>query len=443
MIPITFLEGEKIVVFGLGKSGLATAAALRAGGALPYCCDDHESSLAEARAQGFEAMPMAQIPWAECKSLILSPGVPLTHPEPHPVVIKAEHEALDIVGDVELFFLEREFLDAKDTVIAITGTNGKSTTTALTTHMLNQIGEKAVMGGNIGVPVLSLPPFGSGHTYVLELSSFQIDLTPSLKPTVGVLLNVSEDHLDRHGSMEHYASLKELLALGAEFPIVVTEDRYTKKIAQHLELMGRDFLPIESASFADNMRGHPVLRGDHNVQNAVAAFAVGWKLQYEPPKLMEAIYSFAGLAHRMEVLGRIGKVLFVNDSKATNADSTEKALKSYDNLYWIVGGRAKSDGIDPLVPLFDKIRHAFLIGEAAPAFAEVLGAHGVAFTHCGDVGGAVLQAFQVAQQSGDDVPVVMFSPSCASFDQYKNFEQRGEHFRECVQALAAAVAEKN
>lgn len=439
MIPITFLEGKSVVVFGLGASGLSAARALRLGGALPVLTDDKETAFEAARAEGFVCVPYQQIDWDLMFTLVLAPGVPLTHPEPHPVVRLAQVAGLDIVGDVELFFLQRELVEPKAPVVAITGTNGKSTTTALMAHVLKELGVPVAMGGNIGVPVLDLAPLGTGHTYVLELSSFQIDLTPSLHPTVGILLNISEDHLDRHGDMETYAGVKEMLIQGADFGVIASDDVWCQRILNRQASRGRDVMPVEPADFVDTLAGHPVLKGLHNAQNAISVFAAAWHLGYDPAAIRHALDCFTGLAHRLEPLGLVDGVLFINDSKATNADSAEKALQAYDDIFWIAGGKPKTGGIEALSPLFPRVRQAFLIGAAEDEFSQTLEASSVLTDRCGTLDVAVQQAFEAARESGLDRPVVLLSPACASFDQYRSFEARGEHFRSLFHALQQDV----
>lgn len=437
MIIASEFAGKRVVVFGLGKSGLSTAQSLKSGGAIVLLSDDNAQNREQALLAGYDVLPPDQIVWDDYETLVLSPGVPLTHPEPHMVVERAQHSGLDIIGDVELFFLERQSLAPNECVICITGTNGKSTTTALTAHVLEQLGHKVAMGGNIGVPVLSLPMPGQGYTYVLELSSYQIDLTPSLHPSIGVLLNISEDHLDRHGDMANYANVKRQLVANSDFPIVVTDDFYTQDIAKFIQRTKGDNICSASEGFSANMEGHSVLKGAHNVQNAMAAFAVAWYLKHDAQDIMKAIYSFKGLEHRMEPCGTLDGVAFINDSKATNVDSAEKALMSFDDIFWIAGGKPKTGGIEALAPYFSKIAKAFLIGVAAEEFSKTLDKYTVPYEIVGTMDVAVEEAFKSAVSSNRNSPVVLLSPACASFDQYKSFEHRGEHFKELVAGLSS------
>jgi UDP-N-acetylmuramoylalanine--D-glutamate ligase len=385
--------------------------------------------------------------------------VPLTHPTPHWTASLANRHGVEIIGDIELFCRERAKSGAQCPLVAITGTNGKSTTTALITHLINSAGGDAQMGGNIGVPVLALEPFAPGRTYVLEVSSYQIDLAPSLRSTVGILLNVSEDHLDRHGSMENYAAIKALLPARVEpggTAVIGADDRYTRAAADRIERAGRTVVRVSVQShlrdgyYAEGSRivravagkAHPVaqlagigaLRGKHNAQNAAAAIAACIALGLDLPAIQKGLVSFPGLAHRMQQIGRKDNVLYVNDSKATNADSAAKALASFNDIFWIAGGRPKTGGIDSLAEFFPRIRKAYLIGEAANEFAGTLEGK-VAYEICGVMSAAVDAAARDAAASGLKEPVVLLSPACASFDQYPNFEVRGKAFTDLVMAI--------
>ncbi len=456
MIPVTTFEGRSVAVFGLARSGLDAVRALMAGGANVAAWDDAAPRVAQAREQGFPVADLREADWTGFDSLVLSPGVPLTHPAPHWTVEKAKAAGVEIIGDTELFFRERAALDPACPVVAITGTNGKSTTTALIGHLIRSAGRPVAVGGNIGTAVLSLEPFGDGRAYVLELSSYQIDLTPTLTPSVGVLLNVTPDHLDRHGSLEHYAEVKARIAERAETAVIAVDDDWTRGIADAAEKAGtrvvrvsaRDRLgfgvflrgsKIVSASgdaeteIAD-LAGIGALRGEHNAQNAVAAVATVLAVGLASAKIASGLKSFPGLAHRMEEIGRRGKVLFVNDSKATNADAAARSLASFATIYWIAGGRAKSGGIEPLRGFFPKVRRAFLIGEAAGDFAATLG-NQVPHETSGDLSTAVAAAASAAANDEALEPVVLLAPACASFDQFADFEARGDAFRKLVAGL--------
>ncbi|MCJ2134721.1 UDP-N-acetylmuramoyl-L-alanine--D-glutamate ligase [Methylobacterium sp. J-026] len=453
MIPITVFEGKTIALFGLGGSGLATAHALRAGGAEVIAWDDNADSLARARDAGIETRDLREADWSGLAALVLSPGVPLTHPEPHWTVRLARDAGVEIVGDIELFCRERRVTAPGAPFVAITGTNGKSTTTALVAHVLAQAGRDVQVGGNIGTAILSLAPPDAGRVHVIEMSSFQIDLTPGLDPSVGVLMNITPDHLDRHGTMEQYAAIKERLIRGAGLAVVGIDDAPSRAIADrrgtdlvrvhvpHGDVLCADALTVrdgivrepDGTALAD-VNGIGSLRGAHNWQNAAVAVAVARALGLPLDAIQAGLSSFPGLPHRMEEVGRRGPVLFVNDSKATNADSTEKALTAFRDIHWILGGKPKDGGIFPLVPYFERVAHAYLIGAASDAFAATLeGA--VPYTRCETLDVAVPKAAENAAASGAPEPVVLLSPACASYDQFPNFEIRGDKFRELVRAL--------
>ncbi|WP_029353028.1 UDP-N-acetylmuramoyl-L-alanine--D-glutamate ligase [Bosea sp. 117] len=459
MIAVTSLRGRSVALFGLGGSGLATARALVAGGAIVTAWDDSPTSVAKAQAEGIPTADLRGIDWAGVAALVLAPGVPLTHPVPHWTVGLARNAGVEVIGDIELFCRERRLAARRSHFAAITGTNGKSTTTALLAHLMQVGGRDVQIGGNFGPAILSLEPPKPGRVHVIECSSYQIDLAPSLDPSVGILLNLSPDHLDRHGTMQHYAAVKERLVAGVEAggtAVVGVDDDWCQAIADRLERAGVNVVrisvrrPLADGIYYENGRlivaeggatrftvplsGIGSLRGTHNGQNAAAAFASARALGLAPEIIAAAMKSFPGLAHRMEEVRRIGPVLFVNDSKATNADAAERALASFEDIYWIAGGKPKAGGIAPLAPYFPRIRKAYLVGEAAEAFAATLGG---AVTHemSGTIDNAVAAAARDAAASGDAHPVVLLSPACASFDQFPNFEVRGDHFRALVQAL--------
>jgi UDP-N-acetylmuramoylalanine--D-glutamate ligase len=453
MIPVTTFAGKRVAVFGLGGSGLVTAEALIAGGAEVVAWDDGEAGRAKAAQAGIPVADLREEDWSRFAALVLSPGVPLTHPEPHWSAKLAKAAGVEIIGDIELFCRERAKAAPQAPFIAITGTNGKSTTTALVAHILTVAGKDVQMGGNIGRAILSLDPPAPERFHVIECSSFQIDLAPSLAPSVGVLLNLTPDHLDRHGTMENYAAIKERLVAKAGTAVVGIGDELSAAIAVRRERAGRPTTRVSAAQllakgvhaegakiFSDggeaiaDLAGNGSLRGRHNAQNAAAAVAVVLALGIAPTTIAAAVKSFVGLPHRMEEVGRIGPVLFINDSKATNADSTEKALAAFDGgIFWILGGRPKEGGITSLAPYFPRIAKAYLIGEAAEAFAATLDDH-VPFARCGTVEAAVAAAAGDAT-AGPGEAVVLLSPACASYDQFANFGARGDRFRELVLAL--------
>ncbi|HEY1630114.1 MAG TPA: UDP-N-acetylmuramoyl-L-alanine--D-glutamate ligase [Rhizomicrobium sp.] len=462
MIVFRSFANEIVGVFGLARSGAASVRALKAGGANVYAWDDNEALRAQAEKDGAKVLPLGE--WPRFKALVLSPGIPLTHPKPHEVVLAARAIGAEVIGDMELF--AREIRPNRDgrgraPVIAITGTNGKSTTTALIGHILSSCGFAAEVGGNIGKPVLDLASPNGRTVYVLEVSSYQIDLSPSLTPDVAVLTNITPDHIDRHGSLENYATVKarllEQTAKDGQAAIGV-DDALTASIYTRLsvkgaaeavpvsvgKVLGRGIFAVDGTLYdAQGQRATRVmdltalthLPGAHNWQNAALAYAATKPLVKDARAIARAIESFAGLAHRIEDVGRIGKVRFINDSKATNAEAAERALVCFPDIYWIAGGRPKEGGVESLKPHFARIRKAYLIGEAAEGFARTLGSvpHDMSRT----LDHAVAQAFADARASSAPSPVVLLSPACASFDQFKDFEARGDAFRSLVKALAS------
>lgn len=461
MIPVTTFGGKRVAVFGLGGSGLASCHALKAGGADVVACDDSAAKLAEAQAAGFTTADLRSADWKQFAALVLTPGVPLTHPVPHWSVLKARAAGVEVIGDIELFCRERRAHAPNAPFVAITGTNGKSTTSALIAHLMRDAGFDTQLGGNIGTAILSLEPPRNGRVHVVEVSSYQIDLAPSLDPSVGILINLSEDHIDRHGTMANYAAVKERLVAGVQSngtAVIGVDDDLCQAIADRVEQAGRRVVrisvrrPLADGLYAEGERlveasaaakteiarlgGIGSLRGQHNAQNAACASAAVRALGLSPDVIQKGLRSFPGLAHRMEQVGRRHGVLFVNDSKGTNADAAARALSSFDDIYWIAGGKPKAGGITSLAEYFPRIRKAYLIGEAAAEFSTTLGSR-VTHDMSGTLDVAVRQAAQDAEASGTASPVVLLSPACASFDQFPNFEKRGSHFRDLVMALGA------
>ena len=456
MIPVTAFKSRKVALFGLGGSGLATARALVEGGADVFAWDDNPDSVEKAKAQGIGTADLRALDWRQMAAFVLSPGVPLTHPKPHWTVDLARAAGVEIIGDVELFVRERRALAPDCPFIAITGTNGKSTTTALIAHILTASGRNTQMGGIIGTAILTLEPPQNDRFFVVECSSYQIDLAPTINPSAGILLNLTPDHLDRHGTMQHYADVKERLVAGSQSAIIGVDDSYCSVIADRVEKAGRQVTRISrrhvlsNGLYADGSRimqatasgtnllvdldGIPTLRGSHNAQNASAAVAACLAVGVSIEEIRTGLKSFPGLKHRMQPVGRKGQVVFVNDSKATNADAAAPALSSYDRIYWIAGGLPKEGGITSLSPFFPRIVKAYLIGEAAPAFASTLG-DAVPFEISGTLERAVAHATADAAQHPEVASAVLLSPACASFDQYKNFEVRGDAFVAHVAAL--------
>jgi UDP-N-acetylmuramoylalanine--D-glutamate ligase len=461
MIPVTTFDGKPVALFGLGGSGLATALALRRGGASVAAWDDSEAARDAARDKGVPVVDLAGADWAGFAALVLAPGVPLTHPEPHWTARAARAAGTEIIGDIELYCRERRKIALPTPFYAITGTNGKSTTTTLLAHLLATFGYRVEMGGNIGTPILELSPPAPDVCHVIECSSFQIDLARSLDPYVGVLLNVTPDHLDRHGTIEHYAAIKERLVAQADVAVIGLDDPYCVAIAERLRRAGKpgtsisatrtnltDGIVLDGARLLRcvggrhlpiaDLAGIASLRGRHNGQNAAAAVAALGAHAHNTALVQSGLRGFPGLAHRMEDVARAGRVLFVNDSKATNADAAEKALTAFDNIYWIAGGKAKEGGIEPLRRHFGRIAKAYLIGAASDDFATTLEGS-LPYARCGTLDVAVREAARDARASGGDA-VVLLSPACASYDQFRNFELRGDAFRAAVKTTLAQAA---
>ena len=455
MIPVDGFSARKVAVLGLARSGLATVRALRAGGAAVFAWDDDADRRPAAADSGAQVTPLEAMPWAEMAALVLSPGIPLHHPTPHPAVAMARRHGVEIIGDIELFIRN---VDAGQ-VVAITGTNGKSTTTALLGYLLHDAGFSVAVGGNLGLPVLDLPRLDGDGFYVLELSSYQLDLTPSLTCRAACLLNVTPDHLDRHGGMDGYIAAKRQIfrALTDDGVCVVgADDAPTRATADTLRAAGQRVVEISAGrlpgdgvfndanqvtvrhndqcrTLADRSAA-TALPGSHNGQNAAAAAALALDLGLADADIARGLLSFPGLAHRQERIRALNGVAYVNDSKATNAAAAARALACYTPIYWIAGGRAKDGGITALSAFFPRIRHAYLIGEAARDFARDLEGH-APYSLCGALPQAVDQAHHLAQAEHLDGATVLLAPAAASFDQFDSFEARGEVFRQQVMAL--------
>jgi len=461
VIPARTFEGQRVAVFGLARSGLAAARSLKAGGAEVAAWDEAKAARDVAAAEGFELVDLARADWSIFSALVLSPGVPLTHPEPHWTVKKARQAGVEIIGDIEIFARAVNAAPAhrRPKVVAITGTNGKSTTTALIGHMLTAAGRDARIGGNIGLGVLGLDDMHGGAVYVFELSSYQLDLTFSLKPDVSILLNITPDHLDRHGDMEGYVAAKRRVLLNqaaGDTAVIGVDDAWCQRICTEItaanrrtiwpissrRAMGRGVYALQGVLYdatgervievADLLRARS-LPGRHNWQNAAAAYAAARALGLSVEDAATGLVTFPGLVHRMETVGEIDGVRFVNDSKATNADAARQAMSSYPSFYWIAGGRPKAGGIEPLEDLFPRITKAYLVGEAADDFARALDGkapHRTSRT----IEAAVADAFADARAAGEPA-IVLLSPACASFDQFPDFEVRGDAFRTAVHGL--------
>jgi UDP-N-acetylmuramoylalanine--D-glutamate ligase len=468
MIPVRGFEGKTVAVFGLARTGLAAARALVAGGAEVALWDEKPSAQAAARDAGFTLTDLSTADWSKFAALMLSPGVPLTHPAPNWTVERAKAASVEILGDIELFArtVNAAPEHKRPKIVAITGTNGKSTTTALVGHICAQAGRDVRVGGNIGVGVLDLEDMHGGAVYVLELSSYQLDLTSSLKPDVAIILNISPDHLERHGGMDGYVAAKRRILANqgkGDTAVIGVDDPWGARICTEItaanrrtivpisasKAMGRGVYALDGLLYdatgertveAADLKRARSLPGRHNWQNAAAAYAAAKGIGVAADEAAEHLMTFPGLAHRMETVGSLGKVRFVNDSKATNTDAARQALSSYPKVYWIAGGQAKPGGIEALEDLFPRIEKAYLIGEAASAFAETMNGKAQA-VDCGTMEAAVAAAFADAQAAGGEA-IVLLSPAAASFDQFQDFEDRGEAFRRAVRNLAGGADAK-
>jgi UDP-N-acetylmuramoylalanine--D-glutamate ligase len=468
MIEVDAFQGRRVAVFGLARSGLTAARALIAGGAQVICWDDSHNAREIAAGEGLDLADLRLTDWSALAALVLAPGVPLTHPAPHWTVEMAAAAGVPVIGDIELFALAVAAAPEHKTpkVVAITGTNGKSTTTALVAHILAQAGRDARMGGNIGQGVLGLAPMHGGAVYVLELSSYQLDLTHSLRADAAVLLNITPDHLDRHGGLEGYAAAKRRIFQGhgaGDTAVIGVDDAYGQRFCTEITAANRRTIwPISARKAisrgvyalqgllydATGERGvvkvadlaaARSLPGRHNWQNAAAAYAAVRALGLTTAEAVAGLADFPGLAHRLETIGSLAQVRFVNDSKATNVEAARQALSAWPRVYWIAGGRPKT-GIEALADLFPRVIKAYLIGEAAQDFARTLEGRAPA-TIVGTLPAAVSAAYRDACEAGGPA-IVLFSPACASFDQYADFEARGEAFRAAVHDLAPHPAEQ-
>ncbi|MDZ7907420.1 MAG: UDP-N-acetylmuramoyl-L-alanine--D-glutamate ligase [Gemmobacter sp.] len=466
MIPVQGFDGRKVAVLGLGRSGLATARALQAGGAEPLVWDDSAEARAKAEAEGFTCTDlMKQGAFDGVACLVTSPGIPHLYPTPNKVIARALDLGIPVDNDIGLFF--RSFgaadwaeLDTPPKVICVTGSNGKSTTTALIHHILQVAGRPTQMAGNIGRGVLDIDPPQEGEVVVLELSSYQTELARALTPDVVVFTNLSPDHLDRHNGMGGYfAAKRRLFAEGGPDRCVVgvdetegkflagqlaqgPEDDRVIRISSGTKLEGFGWSVFARKGFlaewrrgrqmaSIDLRGVAGLPGAHNHQNACAAYAACRALGLAPKLIEGAFHSFAGLPHRSQLVGERGGVRFINDSKATNVDSAAKALQAFPKIRWIAGGMGKDGGIVALEPFLGSVVKAYLIGFSARDFALQLGATPYVIAE------TMEQAVAQAAAEAEPGEVVLLAPAAASFDQYPNFEKRGEDFTARVQALLA------
>ena len=427
MITSPTWRGKRYAVLGLARSGAATVRALVASGAEVTAWDSSEA--ARTAVSGAAIANPEEIDLAGFDGLVVSPGVPINR---HPVAAKARAAGVPVIGDIELFAQARSDLPAHK-LVGITGTNGKSTTTALIHHILENAGIPARLGGNIGTPILGEEPLAEGGVYVLELSSYQIDLTNSLDCDVAILLNITPDHLDRYDGFEAYAASKaRLFAMqSAEHAAIIgIGDAASARIAQSLSARGEHLTKIAPGICMDQSRW-PSLQGPHNAQNALAAIDACKALGIGDAVIDRGLASFKGLPHRMERVASRNGVAFVNDSKATNPDSTAPALAAFDRIHWILGGQAKTDDLDACARSFGHVVRAYTIGESGPRFAAILRAL-MPVEESGTLEAALTSAAAKAV-AGE---TVLLSPASASFDQFRDFEDRGDRFRTLVGALA-------
>ena len=458
MIPVRGYTGCKVAVLGLGRSGLTAARALRAGGAEPIVWDDNEKSRIAADAEDFVILDLNKnSSWQDIVCLIVSPGIPHLYPAPHPIVLKAWQNGVVVDNDIGLFFRsfatqEWDNFDVMPKVICVTGSNGKSTTTALIAHLLEGSNRKVVVAGNIGRGVLDIPPAQDGTIVVLELSSYQIDLARALAPDIAVFINLSPDHLDRHNGMGGYFYAKRRLFIDGnpDRAIIGVDEIEGQFLENQLRQDAKSGDPVISVSvnsklqnngwsvfsrkgfLAEWRKGRQVasidlrsmsgLLGEHNHQNACCAYAVCRSIGLAPKLIEEKLNSYVGLTHRCQTVGTFNGVMYVNDSKATNVDAAKKALLAFKNILWIVGGESKEGGVLPLKPYFNRIKKAYLIGTDVSDLIKDLSS--IDFV----IAGSISEAVRLASLDAEKNDVVLLAPACASFDQYENFEKRGDDF---------------
>ncbi|EHL97814.1 UDP-N-acetylmuramoyl-L-alanine--D-glutamate ligase [Acetobacteraceae bacterium AT-5844] len=448
-------SGQRIAIVGLGRAGLPSARRLVEWGAEVLCWDDGEAARKGAAEAGLKVGNPALVPGFPFDALLLSPGIPHTLPRVHPAAAAAKAAGVPVLCDAELLFRAVRAWPSQARFVGITGTNGKSTTTALIHHLLKRAGRAVEVGGNLGPAALGLRLLGDDGVYVLEMSSYMLERLDRLHFNIGILLNLSPDHLDRHGDMDGYAAAKlhvfdhqdagdiAVLGMDDDWGARFAAGRGAKVVpvsgqtAQKGGVWAEGRILRDEAGIIADLDTARALPGSHNAQNAAAAAAAALALGLTRQEIAEGIADFPGLPHRQEAVGTIDGIAFVNDSKATNADSTERALLSYDRVVLIAGGVPKAGGLTPLAPLFPRIAHAVLIGQAAEDFAATLAAHGVAHDIAGTLGAAIPAALAAARATG--TKVVLLSPACASFDQFTGFDARGDAFRAQVASMMETV----
>ena len=428
----SLFRGKRFAVVGLGKNGLPAALGLQRMGAEVVAWDDNPAARAAAFGVDLRDPSVGAFRF---DGLVLSPGIPHRLPAPHPAAERARAEGVPILSDVELLFQAVRASGSRARFVGITGTNGKSTTTALLAHILEHAGLSVAAGANLGPAALSLPLLPHHGVYVLEMSSYMLERLATVRFDAAVMLNLSPDHIDRHGDMAGYALAKRAIfdrQSASDLAVVGVDDPGSRDMADGL---GRSVVRVSGAD-VPLARG-AALPGSHNAQNAAAATAVARFLDVADKTIVAGLVSYPGLPHRQQLVATVDGVAFVNDSKATNADAAERALVCYDRVVWIAGGMAKEGGIEPLVPLFPRVARALLIGRDAPQFAETLTRAGVAFETVGTLEAAVPAAFAAAKADG--AAVVLLSPACASWDQFTGYDQRGDRFAELARRLPHAA----
>ena len=471
MLELPSAQNLHYIVMGLGRSGLATCLALQRAGAHISAWDDDEQNRNALVNYNIELIPPASMPWSTVTALILSPGIPHRLPQPHITATYAHKANIPIICDIEL--LAQNYSHSQS--IGITGTNGKSTTTALIHHILSCADKMTAMGGNIGIPVCELPSFEATGIYVLELSSYQLERIPTLNLDVAVLLNITTDHLSRHGTMDDYINVKKHIfdhQKNCQWAIISVDDEPCRHIFETLQsswlhktvvistqrnldrglyiengwlidAWWQSRQPVLDLIKFDNLPGH------HNWQNILCAYAVARIHNINPPEITDYISTFINLPHRLEYLGAVNGIKFINDSKATNPESTIHALSLYNNIYWIVGGSPKDSELNGLENHYDHVQQAYTIGQATHRFTEILQDHSIAVTPCHNLDHAVQLAYADANKYNfandghrhNNSPVILLSPACASFDQFKDFEHRGETFRYLFNTIKQQVEE--
>ncbi len=450
----------KYVIYGLGISGISAAKFLAKSGFEVIATDDNENSLKNQKIEGVNFLPVAEINFDEKTIISFAPGIPLHYPQPHKILEITQKTGAKLVCDIEIFYQ----LNQNNNFIAVTGTNGKSTTTALTGFIFQNLGIPAEIGGNIGVPCFDLPQKQNNFSYIFETSSFQLDLISKSHFQIAALLNITPDHIDRHGSIENYIKAKKAIfrnQIAGDFALIDVDNHNSKSVFEDLikdENFQATIIGISTKRLAKNPNENLIslinskltcqifgqnfslnlesefLRGEHNDQNMAFAFAITHcfakknSIKISPEKIIATITKFKGLRHRLQLVGEKYGIKFINDSKATNAESSENALKAYEQIFWILGGKAKDGGIKILEPYFSKITKAYLIGAASDEFAKFLAEKKVDFVKCENLDNAFKMAVSDAKNSNLIQKNILLSPACASFDQWKNFEQRGDYF---------------